>query len=92
MPAPVGTRQDGAVSDRIPPFAAYITLLAGMPAVAAAAAPLRRPRKTHCKQGHERAGGNLRIKRDGTYDCRLCQKLFAAASRDRSKRHRDKTA
>jgi len=70
------------VSDRIPPFAAYVTLLAGMPAAAAAAAGP--PRTAHCKWGHERTAQNLRTKQDGTHDCRLCQQIFAKRSRQKA--------
>jgi hypothetical protein len=49
-------------------------ILAGDTAMAANA------KKTHCHQGHELAGRNLRIVR-GTRQCRLCEQLRARTRR-----------
>lgn len=39
----------------------------------------RSQRATHCRKGHEYAGDNLYARRDGTRDCRACQKERNAA-------------
>lgn len=36
--------------------------------------PAQNAGKTHCKRGHEFAGGNLRVARDGSRHCRTCRR------------------
>jgi len=39
----------------------------------------RSQKATHCPKGHAYSGENLYVKRDGTRDCRACQKVRNAA-------------
>ena len=39
--------------------------------------------KTHCPHGHEYAGDNLALRRDGSRDCRACNRRRAAEQRKR---------
>jgi hypothetical protein len=36
--------------------------------------PANNARKTHCQHGHPLSGDNLRMKADGSRDCRICRK------------------
>lgn len=48
-------------------------------------ASARRKAITHCKSGHELAGDNLRIAKDGRRDCRACNRVTSARHRAKSR-------
>jgi hypothetical protein len=48
-----------------------------------------RPKKTHCHRGHPYSGDNLIIKRDGSRDCRECDR---ARQRKWRTTHKEKAA
>lgn len=45
----------------------------------------RKPKPTHCKNGHPFAGKNLRIRFDGARLCRECDKIKAQRHREKRK-------
>jgi len=43
--------------------------------------------RTHCRQGHEYTGENLRVSADGARHCRTCDRAYASRSNTRRAAH-----